>query len=80
MAFGITSQVKIPNLSAQPPSPINMPIPGQNFSSLGQPYPKLAKLAFGVTSQAKIPDFLAQPPSPMNIPIPGQNFSSLGLP
>ena len=55
-----------------------MPIPGQNFSSLGQPKPKLAKLAFGVTSQVKIPNFLAQPLSLSNLAIPGQNFSSLG--
>ena len=77
LSFQVTSQVKIPNFSAQTPSPLYNATPGQNLSSLGQTQPKLAKLSFCVTSSVK---FSAQPPGPSFLVIPGQNLSSLGQP
>ena len=65
-------------LLAQPPSPFNYAIHGQNLTSLGLPKPKLGKLSFCVTSQVKFPNFSAQPPIPTNLAIPGKNLSSLG--
>ena len=37
LSFCVTSLVKFPNFSAQPPIPLNLATPGQNINPLGKP-------------------------------------------